>query len=77
MAYMQIPFTSIQFPLYELFKSLIAKPLGRKPHAHEAAVCGSISGGIAAAATTPLDELKTRIMTDMRVRRVRPQHMRN
>lgn len=29
---------------------------------YEAAICGSISGGIAAAFTTPLDVLKTRIM---------------
>ncbi|GJE91701.1 S-adenosylmethionine transporter [Phanerochaete sordida] len=62
----EIPFTSVQFPLYELFKAQLAKRFGRKPHAHEAAVCGSISGGIAAAATTPLDVIKTRVMLDMR-----------
>jgi hypothetical protein len=40
----------------------------RKPlYAHEAAVCGSIAGGVAAAITTPLDVLKTRVMLDMRV----------
>jgi solute carrier family 25 S-adenosylmethionine transporter 26 len=31
-------------------------------HSYEAAVFGSMSGGIAAAATTPLDVLKTRLM---------------
>lgn len=62
----EIPFTSVQFPLYELFKSRLARHFGRKPHAHEAAVCGSVAGGIAAAATTPLDVLKTRVMLDMR-----------
>ncbi|KIP06836.1 hypothetical protein PHLGIDRAFT_128022 [Phlebiopsis gigantea 11061_1 CR5-6] len=62
----EIPFTSLQFPMYELLKTHYARQAGRKPHAHEAAVCGSISGGIAAAATTPLDVLKTRVMLDMR-----------
>lgn len=63
----EIPFTSIQFPLYESFKKQLAVRLGRKSlYAHEAATCGSLAGGIAAAATTPLDVLKTRIMLDMR-----------
>lgn len=54
--------------MYELLKAQLARQFGRKPHAHEAAICGSISGGIAAAATTPLDVLKTRVMLDTRVR---------
>lgn len=64
----QIPFTSLQFPLYEMLKAQVGRQFGRKPLAHEAAICGSISGGIAAAATTPLDVLKTRVMLDLRVR---------
>ncbi|TFK97285.1 S-adenosylmethionine transporter [Pterulicium gracile] len=64
----EIPFTSLQFPMYEFFKTTLAKQLGRKDglYAHEAALCGSVAGGIAAAATTPLDVLKTRVMLDMR-----------
>jgi solute carrier family 25 S-adenosylmethionine transporter 26 len=34
----------------------------RELRAYEAAICGSISGGIAAAVTTPLDVMKTRLM---------------
>ncbi|KAF9046138.1 mitochondrial carrier domain-containing protein [Panaeolus papilionaceus] len=63
----EIPFTSLQFPLYEYLKLQLSKKLNRKPlYAHEAAVCGSIAGGVAAAFTTPLDVLKTRVMLDMR-----------
>jgi len=63
----EIPFTAIQFPLYELLKAQLSEKLNRKPlYAHEAAACGSLAGGFAAALTTPLDVLKTRVMLDLR-----------
>jgi len=59
----EMPFTMIQFPIYEAMKRWQARQTGKtKVNALEAAVCGSISGAIAAAFTTPLDVLKTRIM---------------
>ena len=59
----EIPFTMIQFPLYEAMKRWQARRVGKpKANAFEAAVCGCISGGFAAGLTTPLDVLKTRIM---------------
>jgi solute carrier family 25 (mitochondrial S-adenosylmethionine transporter), member 26 len=58
-----IPFTMIQFPIYEALKRWQAKRVGKeKVNALEAGICGCIAGGIGAAFTTPLDVLKTRIM---------------
>ncbi|TFK59991.1 mitochondrial carrier [Pluteus cervinus] len=64
-----IPFTSIQFLLYELLRRQLSIQTGQQPSpAYEAAICGSISGGFAAAVTTPLDMLKTRVMLYLRVK---------
>ncbi|WWD20284.1 hypothetical protein CI109_104760 [Kwoniella shandongensis] len=64
----EIPFTSIQFPLYEYLKSVLSRNYldGRRPTSYEAAGCGMIAGGIAAALTTPLDVVKTRVMLEAR-----------
>ncbi|KAI0884819.1 mitochondrial carrier [Annulohypoxylon maeteangense] len=62
----EVPFTVIQFPLWEALKSW-----GRRRKvasgsvevsAGESALYGSVSGAIAAGVTTPLDVLKTRVM---------------
>ena len=58
----EIPFTVIQFPLWEGMKAWRARQKGRRANAGESAIAGSISGAVAAAATTPLDVLKTRLM---------------
>ncbi|KAI1815046.1 mitochondrial carrier [Poronia punctata] len=64
----EVPFTVIQFPLWEALKSWSS----RRRHgqgstavqvgAGESALYGSISGAVAAGITTPLDVLKTRVM---------------
>lgn len=65
----EIPFSFIQFPLYESLKHQFYLRKGRIAEPWEAAVfCGSISGAVAAAATTPLDVIKTRIMLAGKVR---------
>ncbi|KAJ1821364.1 S-adenosylmethionine transporter [Coemansia sp. RSA 2671] len=58
----EIPFTCIQFPIYEYLKQSHTLRRGRPIKSWEAAVCGSLAGGTAAALTTPLDVVKTRVM---------------
>ncbi|PHH85222.1 hypothetical protein CDD83_743 [Cordyceps sp. RAO-2017] len=59
----ELPFTAIQFPLWEAMKKAWAA--GRRTDhvsAVESAAFGSVAGAVAAASTTPLDVLKTRVM---------------
>lgn len=68
----EVPFTVIQFPLWEMMKARARRreaalaPAGDGKEgdigALESAFYGSISGAIAAGLTTPLDVLKTRVM---------------
>ncbi|OQV24255.1 S-adenosylmethionine mitochondrial carrier protein [Hypsibius exemplaris] len=58
----EIPFSVIQFPLWEFLKSEVAIYQERPISPIYSAVCGSVAGAIAAAITTPLDVAKTRIM---------------
>jgi solute carrier family 25 S-adenosylmethionine transporter 26 len=69
-----LPFTALQFPLFEYFKGFIkdsrARTMGDRTsrqmtlleHASITAVAAGAAGSIAAVVTTPVDVVKTRIM---------------
>lgn len=56
-----IPFSMIQYPLWEFLKISTQKLTGQQPAVFVVACFGSVSGAIAAAITCPLDCAKTRI----------------
>ena len=58
----EIPFSLLQFPLYERMKAEYAARTGRPPSPLYCAMMGSASGSVAAALTTPMDVVKTRMM---------------
>ena len=58
-----VPFDAIQLSLYEALKRRAIAERGRDLVAWENALLASIAGAVAGAATTPLDVVKTRLMT--------------
>jgi solute carrier family 25 S-adenosylmethionine transporter 26 len=59
----EVPFSAIQFPIYEGLKELWARSRpGGSIDAYQAAVCGSVAGALAGLVTCPLDVAKTRLM---------------
>jgi solute carrier family 25 (mitochondrial S-adenosylmethionine transporter), member 26 len=58
----EIPFAFIQFPIWEKLKGTIAAYQGYAATPVQGGICGTISGSFAAAITTPLDVVKTRLM---------------
>jgi len=60
----EIPFSFIQFPIYERLKTFVAQYQGEQTSPTQGAACGSAAGLIAGVITTPLDVVKTRIMLE-------------
>jgi len=60
----EIPFSFIQFPIYEQLKKSWSSWQGKETNPIQGAACGSIAGAIAGGLTTPLDVAKTRIMLE-------------
>lgn len=59
----EVPFTVIQFPLWEAMKEWRRRTQGRESiSGWESGVFGSVAGAVAAGVTTPVDVLKTRMM---------------
>jgi len=53
---MSVPFTAVQFSVYESLKSLLNPDGSYSPSAH--CISGGVAGAVAAAVTTPLDVAK-------------------
>lgn len=63
----EIPFSAIEFPLWEYLKHSWSVRRGKQVTAWQGALCGSFAGALAAAVTTPFDVVKTRIMLSQKL----------
>ena len=81
----EIPFSILQYPLYEGLKRLMISRSAKSsssdektntPPMWQLCLCGSLAGGVAAAMTTPLDVVKTRTMTQNMARSSVPYQVR-
>jgi len=59
-----LPFSTIQYPLYNLVKRFFGDTQQKPLDPWKAALCGSATSAMAAAVTTPLDLAQTRLMLD-------------
>jgi len=71
---MTVPFTAVQFTVYEELKKLLNPSGAYSPVTHM--IAGGLAGGVAAGVTTPLDVAKTLLQTrgsssDMEIRNTR------
>ncbi|EFJ52419.1 hypothetical protein VOLCADRAFT_86841 [Volvox carteri f. nagariensis] len=58
-----LPFDAIEFVAYEQIKKAYGMTVRRELHPGETSIVGAIAGGFTGVITTPLDVLKTRLMT--------------
>lgn len=58
-----LPFDAIEFVAYEQLRKAAAKMLQRDPNPLEVSLVGAVAGGFTGIVTTPLDVIKTRLMT--------------
>lgn len=60
--YRDLPFSALQYPIWEILKRYHHRKSGRPATAAESAYYGSIAGGTSAFLTNPLDVAKSRVM---------------
>jgi len=71
MVFRDVPFSILQMPMWEFFKSRVRKHNHDKTGTADitglqSGACGSLAGAISAALTTPMDVVKTRIILSQR-----------